>query len=65
MTLPMRMKRRVANGWQRPTSRLRMGSMMSNVIAVCDREADIHAYLQDKLAHNERFVVRSSTHART
>lgn len=26
------------------TSRLRMGSMMSNVIAVCDREADIHAY---------------------
>ena len=37
------------------TSRLRMGSMMSNVIAVCDREADIHAYLQDKLAHNERF----------
>ncbi|EBV5864514.1 IS4 family transposase, partial [Salmonella enterica subsp. enterica serovar Bere] len=41
------------------TSRLRMGSMMSNVIAVCDREADIHAYLQDKLAHNERFVVRS------
>ncbi|TMV67279.1 IS4-like element IS50R family transposase, partial [Salmonella enterica subsp. enterica serovar Heidelberg] len=41
------------------TSRLRMGSMMSNGIAVCDREADIHAYLQDKLAHNERFVVRS------
>ena len=41
------------------TSRLRMGSMMRNVIAVCDREADIHAYLQDKLAHNERFVVRS------
>ena len=41
------------------TSRLRMGSMMSNVIAVCDREADIHAYLQDKLAHKERFVVRS------
>ncbi len=42
------------------TSRLRMGSMMSNVIAVCDREADIHAYLQDKLAHNERFVVRQA-----
>ena len=41
------------------TSRQRMGSMMSNVIAVCDREADIYAYLQDKLAHNERFVVRS------
>ncbi len=36
-----------------------MGDMMSNVIAVCDREADIYAYLQDKLAHNERFVVRS------
>lgn len=31
------------------TSRLRMGSMMSNVIAVCDREADIHAYLQQRL----------------
>ncbi len=41
------------------TSRLRMGSMMSKVIAVCDREADIHAYLQDKLTHKERFVVRS------
>lgn len=41
------------------TCRQRMGSMMSNVIAVCDREADIYAYLKDKLTHQERFVVRS------
>ncbi|MGC5428830.1 IS4 family transposase [Aeromonas veronii bv. sobria] len=41
------------------TCRQRMGNMMSKVIAVCDREADIYAYMQDKLAHQERFVVRS------
>ena len=57
--LPMRMKAWQMAGSGNATSRLRMGSMMRNVIAVCDREADIHAYLQDKLAHN-RFV-RSNT----
>ncbi len=40
-------------------SRQRMGNMMSRVIAVCDREADIYAYMQDKVANQERFVVRS------
>lgn len=41
------------------TSLATHGQHDEHVIAVCDREADIHAYLQDKLAHNERFVVRS------
>lgn len=41
------------------TCRQRLGNMMSKVIAVCDREADIYAYLQDKLSHQERFVVRA------
>ncbi len=31
---------------------------MSKVISVCDREADIFDYLDSKLSHNERFVVR-------
>ena len=39
--------------------RQRLGDTMSRVISVCDREADIQSYLQDKQAHNERFVVRA------
>ena len=39
--------------------RERLGDTMSRVISVCDREADIQSYLQDKQAHNERFVVRA------
>ena len=31
---------------------------MTRVISVCDREADIFDYLDNKLAHTERFVVR-------
>ena len=37
----------------------RLGSKMSDVISVCDREADIYEYLQYKLAQQQRFVVRS------
>lgn len=34
-------------------------SPMTNVISVCDREADIYEYLRYKQKHNQRFVVRS------
>jgi len=39
--------------------RQRLGETMANVISVCDREADILSYLQDKQLHNERLVVRA------
>ncbi len=39
--------------------RQRLGNAMTRVISVCDREADILSYLQDKQKHNGRFVVRA------
>ncbi len=39
--------------------RQRLGDTMTRVISVCDREADILSYLQDKQKHNERYVVRA------
>jgi hypothetical protein len=39
--------------------RQRLGETMSKVISVCDREADIFIYLQDKQKHNERLVIRA------
>ena len=39
--------------------RQRLGETMSKVISVCDREADILSYLQDKQQYNERFGVRA------
>lgn len=38
----------------------RLGSKMPDVISVCDREADIFEYIQYKLDHNQRFIVRAS-----
>jgi hypothetical protein len=35
---------------------------MHKVITVCDREADIFAYLQEKIELQERFVVRAKHH---
>lgn len=48
--------------WERNTQKLenRLGSKMSDVISVCDREADIFEYIQYKLDHNQRFIVRAS-----
>lgn len=48
--------------WGQSTRRLRalLGPQMAQVIAVCDREADIGTYLADKLAHGERFIVRAA-----
>lgn len=37
----------------------RLKTQMSNVVSVCDREADIYEYLQYKLTEGQRFVVRS------
>jgi hypothetical protein len=37
----------------------RLGARMTDVISVCDREADIYEYLQYKLSKQQRFVVRS------
>ena len=39
--------------------RLRLGKLISQVINVCDREADIFDYLMDKIDHQERFIVRA------
>lgn len=39
--------------------RQRLGDAMPRVISVCDREADMLSYIQDKHVHNERFVVRA------
>lgn len=48
--------------WERNTRELesRLGSKMSDVISVCDREADIFEYIQYKLDHHQRFIVRAS-----
>jgi hypothetical protein len=47
--------------WEQTANTLatRVGSTMTNVIAVCDREADIYQYLHYKQKNNQRFVVRS------
>ncbi len=47
--------------WQRTSEHLRelLGPTMKHVINVCDREADIFEYLQNKIDHGERFVVRN------
>ena len=48
--------------WEKNTIKLesRLGSKMVDVISVCDREADIFEYIQYKLDHNQRFIVRAS-----
>lgn len=37
----------------------RLGKKISEVISVCDREADIYDYLYYKLTNNQRFIVRA------
>lgn len=48
--------------WEKNSHELerRLGSKLADTISVCDREADIYEYIQYKLAHNQRFVVRAS-----
>ncbi len=48
--------------WQRTAEemRQRLGpELMARVIAVCDREGDVFAYLANKQTHRERFIVRA------
>jgi hypothetical protein len=49
--------------WQRSSERLRerLGpEVLGHTVSVCDREADVYEYLQYKLEHQERFVVRAA-----
>jgi hypothetical protein len=48
--------------WEKNSHELekRLGSKLVDTISICDREADIYEYIQYKLAHNQRFVVRAS-----
>lgn len=48
--------------WEKNTHQLekRLGTKLSNVISVCDREADIYEYIHYKRDNNQRFVVRAS-----
>lgn len=48
--------------WQRASERVaqRLGARMAQVIAVCDREADVFEYLQYKHRRGERFIVRAA-----
>lgn len=48
--------------WEKNTRELesRLGLKMADVISVCDREADIFEYIQYKLDHNQRFIVRAN-----
>jgi hypothetical protein len=52
--------------WQRTSEHVRelLGPQMSHVIHTCDREADIFEYLQNKIDHGERFVVRAAYNRR-
>lgn len=42
----------------------RLGDVQSNVISVCDREADIWQYLEYKVSQGQRFVVRAAQNRR-
>lgn len=48
--------------WEKNTHQLerRLGAKLSDVISVCDREADIYEYIRYKRNNNQRFVVRAS-----
>jgi len=41
-----------------------LGEKIKDVISVCDREADIYEYIQYKLEHNQRFIVRGKHNRR-
>ena len=48
--------------WERASVQVasRLGSLMSQVVSVCDRESDVYEYLCYKVGRGERFVVRAS-----
>ena len=42
----------------------RLGSKLADTVSVSDREADVYEFIQYKVSHNQRFVLRAS-HDRT
>ncbi|WP_252176940.1 IS4 family transposase [Endozoicomonas sp. 4G] len=48
--------------WQQSSENIkhRLGAQMTKVVSVCDREADVYEYIQYKLTHDQRFVVRAT-----
>lgn len=52
--------------WQKSSELMaqRLGDVQSRVISVCDREADIWRYLDYKISHGQRFVVRAAQNRR-
>jgi hypothetical protein len=48
--------------WQRASARVaeRLGAAMTQVMTVCDREADVFEYLHYKHSRGERFIVRAA-----
>ena len=47
--------------WERASQRTaeRLGAAMARTILVCDRESDVYEYLDYKLQHAQRFVIRA------
>lgn len=52
--------------WQQASDLMaqRLGDTQARVISVCDREADIWQYLDYKISHGQRFVVRAAQNRR-
>jgi hypothetical protein len=47
--------------WQRSSEQIRqLTQRPNNLLWICDREADIHEYVEHKCAHAERFIVRAA-----
>ena len=42
----------------------RLGATMAHTISVCDRESDVYEYLDYKLRHTQRFVIRAKVDRR-
>jgi hypothetical protein len=42
----------------------RLGAAMARTISVCDRESDVYEYLEYKLGHAQRFVIRAKVDRR-
>jgi hypothetical protein len=47
--------------WEKNTHQLerRLGNKLKDVISICDREADVYEYIQYKIKHDQRFIVRA------
>lgn len=52
--------------WEQASMRMaeRLGTAMARTISVCDRESDVYDYLDYKLTHHQRFVLRAGADRR-